>query len=368
MKIMFAITKGEVGGAQEHLRILAHGLLERGNQVALVVTPGSALADSVKTAGAVIYPWRSISGGPSPLSNLAARRELRSAIEDWEPKVVHLYSSVAGTVGAGILRPPEGVTIFTCHHAAFGKGRTWRNRLLSRPAAQIAFPRMDGIISDGTRDLPAIRLISKKVPVAVVRNAVPFSGPPLSDGPLTPCALWVARLAEPKDPLMAVTAWEKVVTKMPGAMLTMCGTGPLERALRERVSRSPAAANIVVAGFVPDKEALLRAARVFLLVSKLEGGTTMATLEAMGQGLVPVITDVGDAYVLDENQSGVVVQSYDPGSIADAVVKVLSDPERFELLRRNAISVARGRSTADFVEETLDFYRRVEQHSDVLIL
>jgi len=367
MRVMFAITKGEVGGAQEHLRILAQGLLERGNQVAVAVTPGTKLADSVESAGAAIYRWESISANAAPLSNLSARRELKAAVNDWGPDVLHLYSSVAGAVGSGILRPPDGVTIFTCHHAAFGKGRRWTHRVLSRPVAQATLPRMDGIITDGTRDLAALRKIAKHVPFEVVRNAVPVTGRPVTDGVLRPSAIWVARLQSPKDPLMAVAAWEKVVARIPDAVLTICGTGPLDGALREKVAQSPARTNIEVAGFVPDMLPLIKRASIFLLVSKVEGGTSMATLEAMTKGLVPVITDVGDAYLMPEKQCGVLVQSYDPDSIADSIVALMSDPDRFAVLRSNALAFARGRTVDDFVDETRDFYGRVLDQARVQV-
>ncbi len=367
MKVMFAITKGEVGGAQEHLRILAQGLLERGNQVAVVVTPGSELADSVASMGATVFPWNSISANAAPLSNLAARKELRAAVDTWNPDVLHLYSSVAGAVGCRILRPPRGVTIFTCHHAPFGKGRTFKNRALSRPVAHATLPRMDGIITDGNRDLAALRRIAKHVPFAVVRNAVPAVGAPASDGRLSPRAIWVARLAHPKDPLMAVTAWEKVVARIPEASLTICGTGPLGQALQARVAQSAARSNIEIAGFVPDISALLERTSIFLLISKVEGGTTMATLEAMSQGLVPVITDVGDSDLLTANECGVVVRSYDADSIADSVVRLLSDPDRYDLLRQNALRFARDRTVDDFVEETFAFYGQVQDLSRVRV-
>jgi glycosyltransferase involved in cell wall biosynthesis len=224
---------------------------------------------------------------------------------------------------------------------------------------------MDGIISDGTRDMKALQRIAKHVPLALVRNAVPFAGPPTSDGPLRPSAIWVARLAYPKDPLMAVSVWERVVSRLPDAVLTICGSGPLEGALRARVSESPACRNVEVAGFVADIEPLVKSASIFLLISKIEGGTSMATLEAMGQGLVPVITDVGDSVLLKAKQCGVVVDSYAPDPIADSVVNLLSDPERYAHLRANALAFARGRTVDDFVEETVDFYNRVTDHARV---
>jgi glycosyltransferase involved in cell wall biosynthesis len=367
MRVMFAITKGEVGGAQEHLRILAQGLLQRGHEVALAVTPGTELADSAESMGCDIFPWKSISGTAAPLSNLSARRELGVWVDQWKPEVLHLHSSVAGAVATGLLRPPKGATIFTCHHVPFGSGRRWSHRLLARPAAQFSYPRMDGIILVGTRDLPIVGKIAKNVPVVVVRNAVPTFGPPISSGSLRPSAVWIARLAHPKDPLLAVEAWEKVVARVPEAFLVICGTGTLERALKERIARSSAKDNISAVGFAEDVSPLIRQASIFLLISRIEGGTTMATLEAMGQGLVPVVMDVGDAKLLAERDCGVVVGSYDSGSIAEALVGLMSEPARFASLRANALAFSRGRTVDDFTEETVEFYLRVLRQSHVQI-
>lgn len=366
MRVMFAITKGEVGGAQEHLRILAQGLVERGHSVALAVTPDSDLAESVGSVGVEVFPWRSISAKASPLSNLSARRQLKRMVKDWAPDVLHLYSSVAGAVGAGVLRPPKGVTIFTCHHAPFGKGRRWSHRVLARPIAHLTYPRMNGIISDGTRDMGAIHGIAKEVPLKLVRNAFPAAEYPSTDGQLRTAAIWVARLASPKDPLMAVAAWEKVIQKLPDATLTICGTGPLETALRARVAASPARDNIEVAGFVQDLSPIVKRSSVFLLVSRTEGGITMATLESMGEGLVPVVTDAGDAPLLAEQGAGIVVHDYDSGSIAKAILSVFSDPDLYTELRSGALSFANGRTVDDFVDETVDFYDLMLERADLV--
>jgi glycosyltransferase involved in cell wall biosynthesis len=85
----------------------------------------------------------------------------------------------------------------------------------------------------------------------------------------------------------------------------------------------------------------------------------MATLEAMGQGLVPVVTDAGDSRLLAEQNCGIVVDSYDPDSIAESLVALFSDPDRYAKLRSNALAFVSGRTVDDFVEETIDFYRLI---------
>ncbi|HMD45369.1 MAG TPA: glycosyltransferase family 4 protein [Acidimicrobiales bacterium] len=361
MRVMFAITKGEVGGAQTHLRILAQGLMDDGHQVAVVVEAASALAADIDRLGGEVVAWPSIRRAPSPRADLAARRELKAAVERWRPDVLHLHSSKAGVLGTGLLAPPRGVTIFTCHHAPFGPGRQWSHRVIARPVDQLVLARLDGIVSVGVRDVPRLRRIAPRVPIEVIRNAVPAPSDPPARRPLRPAALWVARLAQPKDPVTAVLGWQEVARVLPGATLSVCGAGPLRTRL-DRVVRDGPAGSVDVVGFADDLGPRYAAASLFLLVSRVEGGLTMATLEAMANGLVPVASDVGDAPLLEELGLGVCVPDRSPRAVAAAVLDLLGDEVRFDRLRDNAVRYAtEERTPALMVGETVAFYAAVRE-------
>ncbi len=360
MRVMLAITKGEVGGAQEHVRILARGLLQQGHQVALVTPQPSRLAEWGSDMGADTIAWPSIRRNLSPRHDRRARRELRAAVARWAPDVLHLNSSKAGVVGVRLLRPPAGITVFTCHHAPFGPGRKLSHRVVARPVEQLMLPRLDGIITVGLRDQPMLRRIAPGVELRHIPNAVPVHGEPRSTGPMRPVAIWVARMAEPKDPLLAVRMWADVVARRPDARLILCGTGPLEELVRRAAAGSPVADAIECRGYVEDLGAARAEASLFVLCTRVEGGFTMATLEAMADGLVPVVSDAGDAPLLASQGCGVCVTSPGARPFADAVVALLDDPARFERLRAGALEYARRLRTPDQVlEETLDFYDTV---------
>ena len=154
-----------------------------------------------------------------------------------------------------------------------------------------------------------------------------------------------------------VDAWERVVKRLPEARLVMCGTGPLERALRSRAASSPARHTIDVLGSVPDLEPHYAAAGVFVLATRVEGGITMATLEAMSRGLVPVVSDAGDAFLLEHARCGIVTQPRSSQAIADAVIQLFEHPGEHADMRGRAIRFAHDDWTADdMLGETLDFY------------
>jgi glycosyltransferase involved in cell wall biosynthesis len=359
MRVLFAITLGEIGGAQEHLRILAAALVDRGHTVGLVVEQPSDLAAALGQTGVELFDWPDIVRNPNPIRDIRARRQLEERVAQFSPDVLHLHSSKAGTVGRGVLRRPQGVTVFTSHHAPYGPRRRWTHRLLARPIDQLTLPRLDGIITVGARDVPLLRKIAPKVPLRIIRSAVPDPGMPVGPPP-NQTVLWVARLKPPKDPALAIRAWARVVRSLPAARLVICGSGPLERRVRELAMASPAAANIEVLGQVPDLTVHRARASVFLLATNVEGGITMATLESMAHGLVPVLSDAGDAFLLELARCGVVVQPGSARALADSLIALLSDPDRIEAMRPRALRFAREEWTVDdFEKATVAFYEEL---------
>lgn len=356
MRILFAITRGEVGGAQEHVRILAAALASDGHDVGLLVEHPSSLAASLAGEGVDVFPWRSIARNVDPLSDLAARREIKAVVGTYRPEVLHLHSAKAGLLGRG-LRRGQCATVYTCHHAAFGPGRQWSHRIVARPAEQLTLPSLDGIISVGARDVPLLRKLAPRTPIRLIRNAVPWKGEPLSPEVPGPHALWVARMRRPKDPLQVVAAWERVTKVVSEAQLTMCGDGPLAERLKARIARSPARRNIAYYGEVPSLAEHQRQATLFVLATDVEGGITMATLEAMTQGLVSIVSDAGDAWLHEVLGTGVVVPTRSPDVMAEATTALLQDPKRVGVMRKRAIEYARTSWTIDdMFRSTADFY------------
>lgn len=361
MRIMFAITRGEVGGAQEHVRILATALASDGHDVGLLVEHPSALAASLGGEDIDVFAWRSIERNVDPRSDLAARRELKEAVRTYRPDILHLHSAKAGLLGRGLRREHSAI-VYTCHHAAFGPGRQWSHRIVARPAEQVSLGTLDGIISVGARDVPLLRKLAPRTPIRLIRNAVPWKGQPLSPELPGPHALWVARMRRPKDPLQVVAAWERVTKVVSEAQLTMCGGGPLAEKLRARIARSPARANITYHGQVPSLAEHQRQATLFVLATDVEGGITMATLEAMTHGLVSIVSDAGDAWLHEVFGTGVVVPTRSPGIMAEATTDLLRDPQRVVMMRRRAIEYARTSWTIDdMFRSTVDFYRFLQR-------
>ena len=86
----------------------------------------------------------------------------------------------------------------------------------------------------------------------------------------------------------------------------------------------------------------------------------MATLEAMTAGLVPVMSDAGDAFLLTHADCGVVIARNAPRAFGrGASVELLGDPGRLQACGTGRSSSPRSWTVDDMVAATEDVYRSV---------
>jgi glycosyltransferase involved in cell wall biosynthesis len=140
-------------------------------------------------------------------------------------------------------------------------------------------------------------------------------------------ALYLGELEPRKHPLAAVAAAERARADGVPLVLLVAGSGPEERAVRER--SGPA---VRALGFRDDAERLLAAADMFVMPSEREG-LSLAVLEAMGHGLATVVSDgAGNPEAVDD--AGLVIPLGDSAALAEALTRLAGDPQLRERLGR----------------------------------
>jgi glycosyltransferase involved in cell wall biosynthesis len=138
------------------------------------------------------------------------------------------------------------------------------------------------------------------------------------------------------------------------------GSGPLEADLKSLVKSLGMESKVKFLGFRKDIPDLLRQADIFLLPSLWEG-FGLAVVEAMAAGLPVVVSNVPglQEIVPQESQAGFLVDPASPNDIADALDKLLEDPDlRSQMGKKGQLQAARFdiRNTA---LEYLNLYNRV---------
>ena len=166
------------------------------------------------------------------------------------------------------------------------------------------------------------------------------------------------RLAPGKRVDHAIRAFRTVLTAAPYAKLDIYGGGVERERLQQLIDAEGLNAHVVLRGITDEPGRVLDEASAFLTTSAFEG-QALAIVEAMVHGCPVVAYDVpyGPRDHLAEG-GGILVPDADEQALAEAIVKVIADPEEHARLAREAAQMARrvdpARVTAALVQAVED--------------
>jgi glycosyltransferase involved in cell wall biosynthesis len=176
-------------------------------------------------------------------------------------------------------------------------------------------------------------------------------------------AVSLGALTPEKDHFTMIAAGARLVRDLPDLHWVVVGEGPLRAPLEARIGEQGLKSRFHLVGHLDDPEQALGGADVYVLSSTSEGLGSSA-LAAMARGIPVVASRVGGIPDLLGSGGGVMVEPQNPAALADAVRRVLMDPE----LRREVTGVARqelGRYSVDaMAERVLSVYRSCAHSHD----
>jgi glycosyltransferase involved in cell wall biosynthesis len=142
------------------------------------------------------------------------------------------------------------------------------------------------------------------------------------------------RFAPEKRPLLWLDAAAAILEQRTDAMFVLYGTGPLTAEMRERASSLGLEPRLRLPGLSLDPVAAIGGMDVLVLTSEAEG-TPNVVIEAQWAG-TPVVacTGGGVAEAFVPGETGILVPSADPGSIAEAALRIGADLAWRERVRR----------------------------------
>ncbi len=138
----------------------------------------------------------------------------------------------------------------------------------------------------------------------------------------------LAALRDFKGIIHAVRAWPSVVAKHPDACLLLVGSGNEEAALRAEVGALGLGGSVVFAGMRSDIPEVLRGSEMVVLPSIYGENLPTVLMEAGGCGRPVIASDVGGiSDIVADGETGLLVQPGDSAGIAEAMLRLLDDPD-----------------------------------------
>ena len=235
-------------------------------------------------------PWRA---APGLLSN-AVRANLKARDFD----LVHAHGEVASFFSLPSLsRVPSVVTLHGLHFLRRFHGARYR---LAKANLRALSARTNSIICVSRseyEDAAALLSASARKRLIVIHNGVAIPPSPSAaereatraqlDLPAgTTVALFVGKLEDVKEPLVAVRATVEACSRGTEVTLVVVGDGPLRSSVIEEGGDC-----VRVLGFREDIAKLNAAADLFILPSRREG-LSYALLEAMSFGVCPIVSEI----------------------------------------------------------------------------
>ena len=333
------------------------GLRTRGHRTALVAHPDGELRRRASEE-TDLYPL-----APRMEMDFATAWKLSRVLRDLQPEVVHAHDAhaVAMTALALSLGNTRLKTTFVAaRRVDFHIGKNalsrWKYRQVDCFICASAFIR-SMLVDDG---VPAERttIVYEGIDLGHVTAAPSldihkeFS---LPDG--APIVGNVAALVPHKGQRYLVDAAALVLQHIPDARFLIVGSGELELSLQHQIKQRYLERHVILTGFRPDILSLHKGFDLFVMSSVTEGLGTSA-LDAMACGRAVIATRTGGlSEVVDHDETGLLVPVSDPKALADAIVRLLTDPTLRERYGRASVERAYQQFSADrMVDETAAVY------------
>jgi glycosyltransferase involved in cell wall biosynthesis len=347
VRIVHLVISGEVAGGQAVALQLAHAARARGDTVEFVVPAPGPFGDWLGQQG-----FRAHRIALRRTFDVLAARRVRRLLN--RGTILHTHTLVAGNV-LGALASPGPVIRHLHIENSF------------RPATEPLLRRLDNATSRRCARLIAVSDDTRRAyerqgyrpgSIEVIYNGIEPDGASPAGGLRAQLGIPAgAPLVGEIGRLCAVKGQRELIQALPhlpDVRLVLVGKdleqgGAFQAELERDAERLGVRERVVFAGHRDDARALLDELDLFVLPSWTEG-LPVVVLEAMAHGRAVVATPVGGTpEVVEDGETGVLVPPRDPRTLADAVGRLLADPD----LRRRMGEAGRARVATRFSREAM---------------
>jgi len=325
MRILYLVTKANLGGPQIHVLGLLRGLRQM-QDAAVGVGESGFLTDEARKLGIPHYVLPNLMHPLSPAKDFRAVVDVARLIRSIRADIVHAHTWKAGVIGRLAARVAGVPAVFTAHTWCFAEGASWKWRLAGIPMERIA-GRLGGFIinvSAASRDLALSHRIAPEGRMLTIWNGVPDTRHRARpDGGWPPEVVMVAGCVERKDHPLLLRVMARI--KCP-ARTVFIGDGPELQRLKHEAQRLGAANRVDFPGPRRDVAQLLSRAHVFALPTNWEG-LPLSILEAMRAGLPVVASNVGGvSEAVLNGETGFLVDPSDEEGFHRRLADLLDEP------------------------------------------
>lgn len=354
------------GGVTKHIFYLDKHLRSLGHEVKILApcSKGEPLDEHViSVSGNVISVPISGSKARITLSPRIYRR-VKKILQGERFDIVHIHEPPAPALSLVVLRHSKSVNVGTFHaYRDSYAGYKYGKRIF-----EPIFAKLDGriVVSEAVRDY-----ISGYFPgeYVIIPNGIDLERFGTQVEPISqyadegPNILFVGRLEKRKGFDYLLRAFPRVKEEFTGARLLVVGAYKKDdKAPYIHWVRNKRLRGVHFIGYVSDEELprYYRSCDLFCAPSTGYESFGMVLLEAMASGVPIIASDIpGYRTVLTNKVEGLLVQPENEGALAQAIIRLLKEPEVRRKMGENGRARAEGYSWVKVTQQLLDYYEEL---------
>ncbi len=347
-KILFVITKSNLGGAQKYVYDLASALPKEQFEAAVVCGGNGPLIQNLEAAQIRVISIKTLKRDISVLGDIASFFELISIFRKEKPDIIHVNSSKVGGLGAlagRIARVPR--IIFTCHGWAFNEERSQISLLIIKFISWLTVMFSHMTIAVSNRDyIDGARMLWSKNKMTLVHNGIRKpefkehasaraeihdlarkSGVEIPKTSLLMGAIGELHKNKGYEYMLQAFSDARKTRSSPYRLIIM-GEGEEKEKLKKLISDLDLESDVALLGYVKNAPSYLTAFDAFALTS-IKEGLPYVIIEAGFAGLPVVATNVGGVReIIEDMKTGILVQARKPDDIAQGLTFLVNEKDR----------------------------------------
>jgi glycosyltransferase involved in cell wall biosynthesis len=283
-----------------------------------------------------------------PLTMVSAIWKLYAYCKQQRPQLIHAHMTTSCIIAWPVTRALR-IPLFTTVHNAFQKRALLMglgDRVIAVSRAVKASMSRSGISDRRLRVVLNGTIDSARFPLPLP-TPVPLDHPAI---------VFVGGLHPRKGISDLINAFKQVSETHPEARLYLVGDGPTRKEYEDLVASLGLSARVLFFGAVSDPRCYLQSADIFVLASHADPAPLVLS-EAREFGCAIIATDVGGIpEMLDEGRAGILVPPQQPHRIAEAINRLLENPEDMRLYRDRSAMNLENLSVARVAKDTIKVY------------
>lgn len=366
MKILYLITKSEIGGAQTHVAELCNYFKIKNHEVVVMSSGNGWLKNECDKIGVSFVNNKFFSNSANPARLYRAMKEIKKCVVEFKPDIIHCHSSAAGFLGRIAIKNTIP-TVFTAHGWAFDKGTPLLRRivaiLVEKAISKYCFKII--CVSNFTKQEGLKWKVCEDKKMEVIYNGVSLAEP---DKPVVKNIqskiklIFVGRFSKQKNPLLFL----KALVNLPedcrkNLEISLIGNGPDKKKIEKFIKNFKSLPKTEIFSTLTPVEVkkYLAQSDVFVLITNWEG-FPYTILEAMSCGLPVIASDVGGINEAVNEQNGILVNN-EVGQIREAILKLVNDKDlRLRLGKQGRQDVIVKFSSEQMLEKISKVYNNIE--------